>query len=398
MINSSLIKSQYDVIVVGGGPAGTLAARMVAEQGFSVLLLEKDREFGVPVRCAELVGSKGFSLALEPKKEWITNIAHGVTFVSPSGIPVSIPTPEPAWMLDRARMENDMARMAADAGADLLVRATASALIFDDFGKIAGLTVMHPEGSRDFKCRLIIAADGIESRMAKLAGLKSAITDLNDIGICAQYLVSGIKSENGYPELHFGKNILPDCYAWMFPKGNGLANLGLGIRTASAKNDSPVDILNRFIKLRFPNVKPLRLTIGSVPLGLYLERLVTDNFMVVGDAARMANCLDGGGITFALNSAVMASKAAIAALHSGNTSSESLSTYQQEWRRGVGKQQERTFKLKDAVLKVTDETIEKAAKSLIKKKFENLEYMDLLKSTIFNQPSLILEAIKLFKN
>jgi digeranylgeranylglycerophospholipid reductase len=392
------LKDQYDAIVVGGGPAGTLAARIIADGGHSVLLLEKDREFGVPVRCAELVGSKGFSLALEPKKEWITNVAYGVTFVSPSGIPVSVPTPEPAWMLDRARMENDMARMAADAGADLLVRATASALLFDDNNKISGLTVMHPEGKRDFKCRIIVAADGIESRMAKLAGLNPAITDLNNIGICAQYLVSGIKSENGFPELHFGKNIMPDCYAWMFPKGNGLANLGLGIRTISAKKESPVDILNRFMKLRFPGVKPLRLTIGSVPLGLYLERLVTDNFMVVGDAARMANCLDGGGITFALNSAAMAAKTASVALSNNDTSSVALLPYQKEWRNGIGKQQERTFKLKDAVLKVTDETIEKAAKSLIKKKFESLEYMDLLKSTIFNQPSLILEAIKLFKS
>ncbi|MBL8029448.1 MAG: NAD(P)/FAD-dependent oxidoreductase [Fibrobacteres bacterium] len=394
----SLLKDSYDAIVVGGGPAGCLSALRLSEKGHSVLLLEKDREFGVPVRCAELVGSKGFSLAIEPKKEWITHIAHGVTFVSPSGIPVAVPTPEPAWMLDRARMENDMARMAADKGADLLVRATASALLFNSEGKINGLTVMHPEGIRDFKCRLIIAADGVESRMAKLAGINSAITDLNDIGICAQYLVSGIKSDNGFPELHFGKNILPDCYAWMFPKGNGLANLGLGIRTVSAKNESPVEVLNRFIKLRFPGVKPLRLTIGSVPLGMYLRKLITDNFMVVGDAARMANCLDGGGITFALNSASIAAKVASDALSNGDTSLKALSPYEKEWQNGIGKQQERTFKLKNAVLKVTDDTIEKAAKSLIKKKFEDLEYMDLLKTTIFNQPSLILEAIKLFKS
>jgi digeranylgeranylglycerophospholipid reductase len=278
------------------------------------------------------------------------------------------------------------------------LRATASDLKFDSNGRICGLTVLHPEGKRDFACKIIIAADGVESRMAKLAGLKSAITDLNDIGICAQYLVSGVETKTGFPELHFGKNILPDCYAWLFPKGNGLANLGLGIRAISAKKDSPVDILNRFIKLRFPNVKPLRLTIGSVPLGLYLENLVTDGFMVVGDAARMANCLDGGGITFALNSAKIAATEAVKALHNNDTSKKSLSAYQVTWQKGIGKQQERTFKLKNAVLKVTDDTIEKAAKTLSKKRFEDLEYMDLLKSTIFNQPSLLLEAINLFKS
>ncbi len=395
MIN--LLRNSYDVIVVGGGPAGALAAITIAEANFSVLLLEKDREFGVPVRCAELVGSKGFSEALTPQKEWITHVANGVTFVSPGGIPISVPTPEPAWMLNRQKMEFDMARMASEKGAALLLRATASALLFDKEGKINGLTVMHPEGTKNFQCKLIIAADGVESRMAKLAGLNSAITDLNDIGICAQYLVSGIKSEKGFPELHFGKNILPDCYAWMFPKGDGLANLGLGIRAISAKKSSPVEILNNFIKRKFPDVKPLRLTIGSVPLGMYLDKLIADNFMVVGDAARMANCLDGGGITFALNSAKLAAETAVAALSSGITSAKALSPYEKNWRNGIGKQQARTFKLKNAVLKVTDETIEKAAQSLRKKKFEELNYMDLLKTTIYNQPGLLLEAFKLFK-
>jgi digeranylgeranylglycerophospholipid reductase len=345
-----------------------------------------------------MVGHRGFTMAINPDPAWITHTAHGVTFVSPSGIRVNVPTPEPAYMLDRPRMEKDIAHMAARHGADILVWATAVDLLFTPRGDVCGLKFLYDGETVTVKSKIIIASDGIESRMAKIAGLGSAITDLNDIGICAQYLVTNIESAEGFPELHFGKNVVPDCYAWMFPKGNGTANLGLGIRASSAKAESPVKILNRFLALRFPKAKPLRLTVGAVPLGLYLTHLVKGGFMVVGDAARMANCLDGGGITYSMNSAKLAGQVAAEAIKEGDWSEKRLSVFEKRWKGGIGKQQERTYRLKNAVLKVKDSTIESAAKVLQNRDPSKLKYIDLLKLTIKNQPSLILEALKLFKN
>jgi len=391
------IKNGYDVVVVGGGPAGTVAAKTAAEAGLSVLLLEKDKEIGLPVRCAELVGHRGFTMSIHPEPSWISHTSHGVTFVSPTGIRINVPTPEPAYMLDRPRMEKDIAHMAARHNADILVRATATGLIFDKKG-VCGVRFLNSGTPTEVKSRVVIAADGIESRMAKLAGLNSAITNLNDIGICAQYLVTNIESPEGFPELHFGKNIVPDCYAWMFPKGDGTANLGLGIRAISAQAESPVKLLHRFMQLRFPKAKPLRLTVGSVPLGIFLPKLVCGGFMVIGDAARMANCLDGGGITYSMNSAKLAATVAVEAIKEDDVSEKRLKIFEKRWKSGIGKQQERTYRLKDAVLKVTDNTIEAAAKSLIHKDPSKLKYIDLLKMTVKNQPSLILEAIKLFKH
>lgn len=390
------LKERYDVVVAGGGPAGAVAAKCCAKQGFSVLLVEKDKEIGLPVRCGELVGSRGLHKAIEPDPSWITHTVRAVHFISPSGVRITVPTPEPAYMLNRPRMEKDIALMAARHGADILVRATVTGLSFSKERCVNGVTIDYAGEKLSIGARLVVAADGIESRIAKLAGLNSAITDLNDIGICAQYLVSNIDPE-GFPELHFGKNVVPDCYAWMFPKGDGTANLGVGIRAASARKESPVAILNRFMRTRFPKVKPLGLTVGSVPLGLYMDRISADGLLVAGDAARMANCLDGGGITFAMNAARMAGRIACGALADNDVGAKRLSAYDREWRETIGLQQVRTYKLKNAVLKVKDRTIEAAAKALEKRSPSELRYLDLLSLTIKNQPALLLEAVKLFK-
>ncbi|MFH0921768.1 MAG: geranylgeranyl reductase family protein [Fibrobacterota bacterium] len=391
------VRDAYDIVIVGGGPAGAMAAKTAAEQGVSVLMLEKDKEIGLPVRCGELVGKRGLTLAINPDPAWITHEMQGVCFVSPTGIRINVPCPEPAYMLDRPRMEKDIAHMAAKKGADFLVRACAVDLVFGKTGDVTGVTFLYSGERVTVRSKIVIAADGVESRMAKLAGIDSTITNLNDIGICAQYRVTNIDSPEGFPELHFGKNIVPDCYAWMFPKGDGTFNLGLGIRASSAKDESPVQLLNKFIRLRYPTARPLGLTVGAVPLGLYLSRLVCNGFMVVGDAARMANCLDGGGITYAMNAAKIAAAVAAEAIKAGDVSAKKLSLYEKRWKGGIGKQQERTYKLKDAVLKVKDSTIESAAQALQKRDPAKLKYLDIVKATVKNQPSLIFEAARLFK-
>ena len=135
---------------------------------------------------------------------------------------------------------------------------------------------------------------------------------------------------------------------------------------------------------------------GSVPLGLYLPQLVKTGFMVVGDAAHMANCLDGGGITYSMNAAKLAASTACDGLREGNVSAQRLRVFEKRWKGGIGKQQVRAYKLKNAVLKVKDSTIESAAKMLLNRDPSRLKYIDLLKLTIKNQPALILEAVKLF--
>jgi len=84
------MKDEYDVIVVGGGPAGSTAARFAAEGGASVLMLEKDRDIGMPVRCGEAVGAEGLKRFLEPNDKWIATKIDSFRLVSPAGVHVDI--------------------------------------------------------------------------------------------------------------------------------------------------------------------------------------------------------------------------------------------------------------------------------------------------------------------
>ena len=107
------MRDSYDCIVVGGGPGGAWAAKHAAENGVSVLLLEKDREVGIPVRCAEAVGEKGLKTVVEPQPRWISNIIEGFVIVSPDGREVAIDTgKERGYMLDRKILDYNLCQMA----------------------------------------------------------------------------------------------------------------------------------------------------------------------------------------------------------------------------------------------------------------------------------------------
>ena len=83
-------KNEYDVIVVGAGPAGSIAARYAAGQGVSVLMLEKDRDVGYPVRCAEAINKAGVDMFIEPDRKWIAADVTKFSFTSPDGNDVVI--------------------------------------------------------------------------------------------------------------------------------------------------------------------------------------------------------------------------------------------------------------------------------------------------------------------
>ena len=112
------MKNQYDVIVVGGGPGGSWTAKYAAENGASVLLLEKDREIGVPVRCAEGVSEIGIKRLVEVKEEWIAQKISGARLIAPDGTAVNTSASGFGYILHRKLFDYDLAAMAAEAGAE----------------------------------------------------------------------------------------------------------------------------------------------------------------------------------------------------------------------------------------------------------------------------------------
>ena len=146
--------------------------------------------------------------------------------------------------------------MAGDAGAELLVKARVTTVTKSDDGAVNGVIFRY--SGRDYTCKAkaVIAADGIESQVARWAGIDST-HDLRDVDICAQYLVSNIDIIPDYCDFYVGREIAPRGYIWVFPKGENIANVGVGIGGAiSGKGGKlAIDYLNEFVKRKFPEGK-----------------------------------------------------------------------------------------------------------------------------------------------
>ncbi|MBL7075695.1 NAD(P)/FAD-dependent oxidoreductase, partial [candidate division KSB1 bacterium] len=340
-----VFKESYDVIVVGGGPAGLLAARTAAEGGVSVLLLEKDREIGVPVRCAEGVGVKGLKEFMEPDDRWIANRIDGVRFIAPDGTVVPVYSQELGYILNRKVFDYELARQAAARGVRILTKAFVNGLIREN-GWVKGVTVLYDGREQMIGAQVVIGADGVESRAGRWAGLRTMTTPRN-MEICAQMTLAHSAIDQRFCDFFFGKKVAPGGYVWIFPKGERLANVGIGIRGDYVKNRSPLSYLNEFVEKRFPGAAILTMVAGGVPIDKPVKRMVTNGFMLAGDAAHQSNPMSGGGIINAMEAGRLAGQVAARAIREENVSQKRLEEYELEWDELSGKDHRRFYRLKE---------------------------------------------------
>ncbi len=226
----------YDVVVVGAGPAGSMAAKTAAEKGLNVLLIEKRQEIGVPVRCAEGISKKSLERFFEVKKRWIANEVIGAKIYSPDGTEIELSEEkagnEVGYVLERRVFDRDLARMAAKAGAEVIVKTTA--IKFERRGGILEVHLRRMGDDWKVETKILIGADGVESRIGREAGIIKTLK-LNEIESCAQYLMTNLDVDKNYTYFYLGREIAPGGYAWIFPKGNSSANVGIGVMPSLAK-------------------------------------------------------------------------------------------------------------------------------------------------------------------
>ncbi|MBP9583357.1 MAG: NAD(P)/FAD-dependent oxidoreductase, partial [Ignavibacterium sp.] len=157
------MKTSYDIIVVGAGPAGSMAARFAAEQGVSVLMLEKDRDVGYPVRCGEAISKAGVEEFIPSDDKWIAAKISKFSFNSPDGSEAIVDFGDAGYVLERRIFDYELARTAAEAGAEIVTRAYVNGLLFDD-GKVSGVKYELNGEQKAVTAKVVIAADGVESR------------------------------------------------------------------------------------------------------------------------------------------------------------------------------------------------------------------------------------------
>ncbi len=388
------MKSSYDVIVVGAGPAGSTAARYAAKNGCSVLLLEKDREIGVPVRCGEAVGEKGLRAVLEPKDSWLANRIDAVRLIAPNGTPVDVAHPDGGFILDRKVFDYDLARMAALEGAEVVTKAFVFNLVKKD-ENICGVKVNHMGNDYEIKSKIVIATDGVESRVGRWAGIKTHVR-LRDMESCAQITLGNINVEHHVCGFYFSRKWAPGGYAWVFPKDSQTANVGLGISGEYSAEKAAMEYLNDFIYEKFPDASRLITVAGGVPCAPYMQDIVRGGFMMVGDAAHQSNPISGGGIIQSILAGEIAGKVASNAVNENDVSQKRLSEYPKKWYDVGGTTHVRSYRLKETVYKLTDEELNKTALKVNKLSAKNRTIISIFKIALFNHPRLIPDILKVF--
>ncbi len=329
---------RYDVVVVGAGPGGSVAAREAARRGLSTLLLERRRELGSPLACAEAVRCEGFEHLTAVDPVWIANPIHGGRLMTPDGTVVTLPRRDAGFVLERPLFARHHAAEAVVAGADVLVEAPVVDLATDN-GTIAGVVVRARGSARTVRAVVTIAADGVESKLAIRAGLTRPLGG-DQLLAGAQFLVAGPESMWGvaadHADFFVGNQVAPGGYAWRFPKGGGRWNVGVAV--AADRGENPTAVLRRFIAVAAPGARILGYTVGAIPVPAAPGPFAAAGILLVGDAARLTEPLSGAGIAIAMESGVLAAEAAAAAIGRGDVSARGLAAYEERWRQERGRE------------------------------------------------------------
>ncbi len=386
-----------DLLVVGAGPAGAVAAwhAKQAAPELDVVLLERDRAIGAPVRCAEGVGDAGLREFVNPDgADWVSRRITDVIFEAPDDTQVLLADCGLGWILERTRFDAHLAAQAAAAGAEVLVGAEATGMSRDGDER---WHVRVKERGRDetYRARVVIGADGVETMVGRWAGLDTRVP-ARDMESCAQYVLQGIDVNPDAIYLQFSNAIAPGGYAWIFPKGVGVANVGLGLVALRTDGRNARQYLDAWVARRFPHAARTGYTVGGVIVHTTIKKTVADGVMVAGDAAHMINPLSGGGITNAMKAGRLAGRTAAAAICAGDTSERRLATYHDAWMHLLGEDHLKYYRIKQALENVDDASFNQLARTVNRISPEKRTIGRVFTHALIKHPQLIPVAARFF--
>jgi digeranylgeranylglycerophospholipid reductase len=385
---------KYDMVVVGGRLAGSTSSLFASKGGLDVLMIEKRQEIGTPVQCAEATTNETFNiLEMEPDKKYLCTDIEGVEFHAPNGKQFRIKGNNmygfmEGYVLERKIFDKELAIKSAKAGTDIMVKTTVKDLIIKD-GRICGVVAKHLGKTYDIKADIVIAADGVESKIANKAGLKT-VNQIENIASCAQFEMVGVDIDPNYLQIHHGQKIAPGGYLWIFPKGNGVANVGLGVVNSKK---TAYYYLTQFIKKL--DATPVELNIGGVPLAGPMDKTYSSGLMVVGDAAGQVDPMNGAGIQNTVTCGRIAGEVAVKAIENEDTSSKYLKKYEDLWRSAIGKNLETSLKYQKLFQSLKDEDFNVLAEFLEGRDIESISKLSILKF-LKNYPHLITLLFNVF--
>ncbi len=367
----------YDIVIVGGGPAGLSAAWSASQKGLHVAVLEKDEAIGQNVRTSGVTWikeAKSFGIPSDYYNE-ISNYA----FYSPNNFVLKKTREAQAAVLDVRRTYQFLAYQAASTGADIFLRTNVTDVIKNE-NTISGVKATSQKEDLNFNAKLVIDASGFYSVVGKSVGL---VSSWKRFGAGAEYeaYVEKIDSDTWY--LMVGSQYSPAGYAWLFPLGKNKVRIGVGV----GKPESPADASKLLVELLEKKPKPLDNLGKIVPIEFHyglipnegLRQSTIDNGLIlVGDSAGQANPLVLEGIRYAIEFGRLAGKVGAEAIMNGDTSKSSLKPYEDSMRKSVGSKIAAAVKVQYRWLNLSDQEWDKEIEIIDELSAE--EFLDFIKA------------------
>jgi geranylgeranyl reductase family protein len=330
-------KEGIDAVVVGGGPCGSFAAWTLAKHGADVIVFEEHKEIGLPSHCAGHVSLNGLKhLGLRLPQKIFENEICGAVFYSPSGIEFRVKRSSPVTcVLNRELLDKHLAKLAMKAGAQYFAGSRVNSLVSKS-GVVAGVSVGRKRVNETVASNVVIDAEGCSSLLLK--GVELQTLDRSMVVNAIQAEVDQVDDVDvDMVEVYLGRKYAPGFFAWIIPKKNGSAKVGL-----ATKVGDPREYLRRFMQKhpvasrKLTKSKITSLSMHPISLGGAIPKTYANGLLVVGDAASQVKPTTGGGIIFGLLCAKIAGEVAYEAIEKDDFSEKFLSRYQLRWKRSIG--------------------------------------------------------------
>ncbi len=348
----------YDVIVVGGGPAGATCARFLGEKNARVLLVDK-ASFPRDKVCGDAISSKALKvverLGVLGKLETLPHSTiQGITFSSPEGktFNVRIQGDKPnqkGYCIRRTAFDNLLFEHASKV-CEFREKTQVVGMRRENNRAYVKLADLSTKETKEVSCSVVVGADGATSEIANSLNVNELPSQHGCVAVRAY--VSNVEGLTDNIEIHFMDEIIPG-YFWIFPLENGMVNVGLGMILSEMhyKHTNLVHALESIISTsrfssRFAKAKMESPIMGwTLPFGSHRRKIAHAHAVLIGDAAALVDPFTGEGIGNAMVSGQLAAETILDALEKNDFSEQCLSAYETKVWKTLGLDLESSTKL-----------------------------------------------------
>ena len=391
---------EVDVLIIGAGPAGSIAAREASKNGVETLIIDKKSEIGTPKRCGEgILDGVLERVGIKEDERWIARHIDGARLVAPDNTSAwftseNLETPATGIILERKVFDKHVTMDAIRCGATVMLKTEAVGITRVDDCLLVDIESFNNEYTQ-VKAKVVIGADGPEGRVGNWLGLNTKVA-LSEMESGIQYEMTNLNLEKSDTiEFYFG-SVAPGGYAWIFPKGYDTANVGIDVSSVKA-DKSALEYLNDFVEgnSQTKDGQIVEINAGGNPLCGVFDEIISDNLMLVGDAAGCVSPITGGGIDTALESGMIAGRVAAKAVKDNDFGKSNLQEYADYVEEHIAKKFRKLINVRDFIYDLEDEDMNEYIGAIARANITKLSTKALVKAMIKVSPRKLFKLRKL---